>query len=198
MRPAGDRKLIRLKSNQKGLVCLKPIVKQPTFPKNIVFCALFVLVIGFTGANAQQPAVDTDIIYEVYLAKANADGEAGDVVEEFWVNDVPIFCVVELTEGDPVTVTLSFVAANVPGVRKDSKVVTSVYTTKQGETRVNFSGRPLKTWVAGRYRADILINGTLRKSVEFDIKKPVSVPAASKFSPTPTPPKRSRGRRKPL
>ena len=142
---------------------LKDTVKQLISPKTVLSVAFLFIAAAFSGITGQVPADADDVIESIYLARANAEGEAGDPVEEFLVTDIPIFCIIELNGGDPVTVTLNFVAANVPGVKKDSRVVTTAYTTNQGERRVNFSGRPHKLWVAGRYRAEILINGEVKR-----------------------------------
>lgn len=189
--------MIACRCNQTGALGLKDTVRQPIFPKTVFLCAFLFVAAAFSGVSGQTAADKTEVIEAIYLARADAEGGAGEPVEEFLVTDVPIFCVVELADGDPVTVTLNFVAANVPGVKKDSRVVTTAYTTKQGETRVNFSGRPHKLWVAGRYRADILVDGEVKKSVEFDIKQPASVPAASKFTQTRQPSRQARPRKKP-
>ena len=72
---------------------------------------------------------------------------------------------------------LGIVAVAVPGVKADTKVVTTIYTTKDNEDRVNFTGKPAGQWVAGRYRVDIFVGGAAVISREFAVQKAVQIPA---------------------
>jgi hypothetical protein len=65
---------------------------------------------------------------------------------------------------------MNFVAVSVTGVKAETKVVTATYTTKDGQNRVNFTGRPDGKWTAGRYRVDIFIDGKIAKTLEFQIR----------------------------
>jgi hypothetical protein len=80
---------------------------------------------------------------------------------------------------------MNLVAVAVPGVRADTKVVSTSYTTKDNQDRVNFTGRPAGQWVAGRYRVDIFVGGAAVVSREFAVQKaeqakPVNKPATTK------------------
>ena len=70
----------------------------------------------------------------------------------------------------PVTVKMNLVVVNVPGVRSETKVVSTRYTTRNNEDRVNFSGNPHGLWIAGKYRADIYINDKLVRKQDFEIR----------------------------
>jgi hypothetical protein len=109
-------------------------------------------------------------VEDVYLAKDDGKGKAGEQVEEFVTSDVPIYCVVVLDTAEAVTVKMNFVAVKVAGVKADTKVVTASYTTKAGQNRVNFTGKPYDAWVPGRYRVDIFINGKAARGLEFEIR----------------------------
>ena len=88
---------------------------------------------------------------------------------------------------------MNFVAVNVTGVRAETKVVTATYITKEGQNRVNFTGRPDGKWTPGRYRVDLFVNGKLVKNVEFDIKGAAagrSVTSAKFIEPAPVKPTR--------
>jgi hypothetical protein len=122
-------------------------------------------------------------IQEAYLAKDDGKGNAGLPAKNFIVSDVPIYAVVQLDSALPVTVRMNLVAADVPGVRAETKVVSTSYTTKDGEDRVNFSGRPAGKWTAGKYRADIFINGKLVKVLAFEIRSTPPIVAAGSFQP---------------
>jgi hypothetical protein len=108
---------------------------------------------------------------EIYLAKDNGTGEAGDAVSSFRTTDIPIYCVVLLNSAQPVTVKMNLVAVNVLGVKAETRVVSTSYTTADGQDRVNFTGKPHKLWVAGEYRADVFIDGKPAGKVDFVISK---------------------------
>ena len=99
-----------------------------------------------------NPPTSSTGIEEVYLAKDNGEGKAGEQVTEFTTTDIPIYCVVLLESNAKTVVKMNFVAVSVSGVKPETKVVTASYTTKDGQNRVNFSGRPDGKWTPGKYR----------------------------------------------
>lgn len=123
-------------------------------------------------------------VEELYLARDDGSGKVGETTQNFFTNDIPIHCVVELDSVKPVTVKMVFVAVRVNGVKPETKVITSKYTTNGEQTQVNFTGKPDKVWVAGNYRIDIFIDEKQAKSIEFEIqKKTMSVEKDSTLSP---------------
>lgn len=110
-------------------------------------------------------------VAELYLARDNGNGEAGDIAESFFTNDIPIYCVVQLDSMKPATVKMTFVAVKVQGVKPETKVITTSYKTNGKQSRVNFTGTPDKVWTAGFYRIDIFVDEKLAKNLEFEIKK---------------------------
>lgn len=108
---------------------------------------------------------------EIYLAKDDGTGKAGDEATSFVTTDVPIYCVVMLSSSTPVKVKMNLVAVAVAGVRPDTKVVSTSYTTRDNENRVNFTGRPAGQWVPGRYRVDIFVDDKQVMTREFAIQK---------------------------
>lgn len=147
----------------------------------ILFC-LFI-VIGVC-AQGDEPVVAS--IEEVYLAKDDGKGKAGEQVTEFVTTDVPIYCVVLLDTQKAVTVKINFVAVGVAGVKAETKVVTASYTTKDGQNRVNFTGRPEGEWTPGKYRVDIFLDGKAARAVEFEIKVKTIAAGAKSFTQTKT------------
>lgn len=135
------------------------------FVLTIMFC-LFIVA----GARAQGDVPPAPVVEEAYLAKDDGKGKAGDQASEFSTTDIPIYCVVLLDTQKTVTVKMNFVAVNVAGVKAETKVVTASYTTKDGQNRVNFTGRPEDKWTPGKYRVDIFLDGKAAKTVEFEIK----------------------------
>jgi hypothetical protein len=129
----------------------------------------FVFIFAVGGLAQESKPVGVE---DIYLARDNGKGQAGDAATVFRTTDIPIFCVVKLDNSDSrVTVKMNLVAENVPGVKADTSVVSTTYTTKSGENRVNFDGRPYGKWTAGKYRADIFIDGKLSRNLSFEIKE---------------------------
>lgn len=150
--------------------------------------ALLFTLLFSAAAVAQLPQAATEPsvgkVDDVYLARDNGEGRAGDVVEEFTTGDVRIHCVVVLTGFDPTPVKMLLVAVKVPGVKPESKVVTATYTTKQGQDRVFFSGSADGKWIPGAYRIDIFVADKKERSVSFEIKGSAGPAAASKYAPS--------------
>ncbi len=150
-----------------------------------VFLLSFVLVFC-QGVSAQMaPQALAGGIEEVYLARDDGEGNAGEQVTEFGTTDIPIYCVVLLDSTDATVVKMNFVAVRVSGVKPETKVVTASYTTTDGQNRVNFSGRPDGRWTPGLYRVDILLNGKIARDLEFEIKAKLPNNTAVKFLQTP-------------
>lgn len=151
------------------------------------FLSIIVVFLCLTGSVFSQEVDDTvrPVIADVFLAKADADGKAGERAQHFVVTDIPIYCVVRLHTPGVASFKMDFVAADVPGVKAGSKVVSISYTTKDNEDLVNFSGRPHGNWVAGKYRVDVFIGSKKVRNIEFEIK---SSPAES-ANPTTVKPK---------
>jgi hypothetical protein len=157
----------------------------------------FSLLIGIFGilsvtAFSQTPSPAAPAaINEAYLAKDDGTGHAGDRATSFGPNDIPIYCVIQLESAVPTTVKMNLIAESVPGVKPETKVVATSYTTKDGENRVNFNGRPLGKWVPGLYRAEIFIDGKLAKNLSFEIKGQAASPTAARpFVPNKQEPKK--------
>lgn len=152
----------------------------------IAFIAVFSLAAFAQSEPPTPPAVE-----EVYLAKDDGNGKAGEQVTEFRTNDVPIYCVVLLDTNAKVTVKMNFVAVDVAGVKPETKVVTASYVTKEGQNRVNFTGRPDDKWTPGKYRVDLFLDGKPAKNVEFEIKGSAAGvnTSANSFQPPPPKPK---------
>ena len=141
---------------------------------------IFILFCHTAFAQTTEPTPSTGI-EEVYLAKDNGEGKAGEQVTEFTTTDIPIYCVVLLESNSKTVVKMNFVAVNVSGVKPETKVVTASYTTKDGQNRVNFSGRPDGKWTPGKYRVDLFLDGKIAKNVEFEIKGPGGNNSSAKF-----------------
>jgi len=147
-----------------------------------IFLTLWLLSIPwpFAGFPAVFSQDAEPKVAEVYLAKMGEKGEPGEPASIFDVNDIPIYFVVRLDAPAMVTVRIDLIAQDVAGVKTSSKIVSLSYRMKDGEDRVNFSGRPHGKWVPGKYRIDIFIDDRKASDILFDITRaagsqPVSV-----------------------
>lgn len=158
-----------------------------------IHIAILCVFIAVTSAFAQGDVPVAPSVEEAYLAKDDGNGKAGEQAAEFSTTDIPIYCVVMLDTQKTVTVKINFVAVSVAGVKAETKVVTASYTTKDGQDRVNFTGRPDGRWTAGKYRVDIFLDGKAAKAVEFEIKGQQAITGAKSFTqPKPKTARRSK------
>ena len=148
---------------------------------------LLLSIAAFAQLPQVPPATAVGKVEDVYLARDNGEGKAGDIVEEFTTGDARIHCVVMLTGFEPTPVKMLLVAVKVPGVKPESKVVTASYITKQGQDRVFFSGSADGKWVPGNYRIDIFVDDKKERSVSFEIKGSTAPSASTKFAPSKRP-----------
>lgn len=156
----------------------KPITENILRILTSVFLFILVLTSGMSAQEADSPAPFA--ISEIYLAKDDGTGNAGEPAVGFVISDVPIYCVVRLTSTAAATLKMDLIAVSVPGVKPGTRVVSASYTTKDNEDRVNFSGRPHGQWIAGSYRVDIYIGNLLagRRELLVYARKPTQKPAS--------------------
>lgn len=150
---------------------------------SLLLCLLFSCCFGVLAQEAGETSATVGIV-ELYLAKDDGTGKAGEQATSFVTTDVPIYCVVQLDSSAPVTVRMNLVAVAVPGVRTQTKVVSASYTTKDNQDRVNFTGRPSGQWVAGLYRVDIFVGDSPAVSREFAVQKAIQAKPTSRPAPT--------------
>lgn len=169
-------------SNGQRSIC--PFLSEKflrVFAPTILLLLLAIAVFGQAALPIEEIA-DKPI---VYLSKDDGNGNAGEETTVFNTTDIPIHCVVIIGTGSTSTVKMNLVAIAVEGVKSETKVVSIVYAMKKEEDRVFFTGRPKTTWNAGRYRADVFVDGALIKNLEFEIKGVVSPKSAHGFQPKP-------------
>ena len=131
--------------------------------------------------QAPQPVLPLSNVEDVYLARDDGEGKAGDVTASFSPSDIPIHCVVVLADGLPRAVKMMLFAVRVPGVKPESRVVAAGYNTKEKQDRVYFTGRPDGRWVPGMYRIDIFVEDRKERSVTFEVEGAATPAAANKF-----------------
>lgn len=151
-----------------------------------IFLAVFLcLFFGFNifGQSNSTESKEEIGVEEITLARDDGSGKAGEITDSFLTTDVPIHCFVQLDSIKTVVVKIILVAVKVIGLKPESKVVTISYKTNGTQNGINFNASPEKIWAAGTYRADVLIDGKLAKSLEFEIKKSSKQIANEKQSP---------------
>lgn len=160
----------------------------------LVSALCFVFVFGvFAQEPENTPQPETVAVEQMFLAKDNGEGKAGDEAESFLTTDIPIYCVIQLNSTKPVIVKMNFVAVNVQGVKAETQVISVSYKTNGKQNRVNFTGKPEKFWAAGSYRIDVFIDGKLSTGKTFEITKspletkPTVTKTQSFVSPKPKP-----------
>ena len=157
---------------------------------------VLVLLLAFAvlGQETTVPAVDQQLVSNAYLAKDNG-GKAGDMSEDFDTQDKTIYCVVVLNSTKRATVKMNLVAVSVRGVKPETKVVSTTYTTRDGENQVSFSGQAAAKWTAGNYRADIFLNGAIARKIDFSVKASsgdaIETAGATNFAPNKRPSRKS-------
>lgn len=149
----------------------------------LTFCFLF-NTYTFAQIDQTKP-VEKVNIEEIFLAKDDGSGRAGEKAENFSPTDVPIYCIVQLDSMISATVKMNLVAVRVNGVKPETKVITVSYKTNGEQSRVSFKGAPEGKWVAGNYRFDIFIDGKPVGRKDFQIQNDGKVADETKTKKTP-------------
>ena len=129
---------------------------------------LLICLLSSLNLFAQRDDVRVE---NLYLARDDGKGKAGEATQIFFTGDIPIHCVVRLDSMKSVTVKMIFVAVKVNGVKPETKVIVSKYKTNGEQSQVSFTGKPDKIWIPGTYRIDIFIEEKPAGSIEFEIQK---------------------------
>lgn len=156
----------------------------------LIFLVLLLSAVMFgQGIREASPEIAADPIETIFLSRDNGEGKPGEETATFLPNDIPIYCVITLKDFDVVNVRMNLVAVKVSGVKPESKVVTASYTTKNGQNRIIFTGRPDGLWEPGNYRIDVFVGGAKVRSIPFTV---IKASGQQDFAPRPGRPKRIR------
>ncbi|HEX8098494.1 MAG TPA: hypothetical protein VF507_10675 [Pyrinomonadaceae bacterium] len=109
-------------------------------------------------------------VQNLYLARDDGAGNAGERVEGFTTSDRVLHCVAELNKARPGTkVTFSWYAVSVGSTR--NQLISSVdYATGPYEKLIYGKLTPRTTWPTGDYRVEVAINGARDESLDFSIE----------------------------
>lgn len=134
----------------------------------LTFCFLFTT---YTYAQIDQTKSQNQVnVEEIFLAKDDGSGKAGEKSESFMPTDIPIYCVVQLDSMKSAIVKMNLVAVKVNGVKPETKVITVSFKTDGSQSRVSFKGAPQGNWVAGNYRFDIFVDDKPAGKKDFEIQ----------------------------
>lgn len=137
----------------------------------IIFLLTFCFLLnGYVSAQIEPEKNNPDVgVEEIFLAKGDGKGSAGDAAENFVVTDIPIYCIVQLDSLKSAVVKMNLIAVKVNGVKPETRVISVSYTTNGEQSRVSFKGAPQGKWVVGSYRFDIFVDGKLAGNKNFEI-----------------------------
>ncbi|CAN5241795.1 hypothetical protein BH10ACI1_BH10ACI1_13820 [soil metagenome] len=138
----------------------------------IVLVILFCLLCGFNAFAQTDETNEEANIEQISLWHVGTDGKASEETESFLTTDKPLLFRIQLSSLKPATVKMVLVAADVKGLKPETKSVTISFTTNGKQNIVNFKAMPESVWLAGKYRADVFINGKPAGNKEFMIENP--------------------------
>jgi len=157
----------------------------------VVVLAAVVCLFSAVNAFSQSGKTTSVVVDNLFLAKDDGTGKPGEPAESFYSTDVPIYVVVTTEPGKGASMTMRFVSVDVPGLKPESKILSTNFDLKEGSSSVWFNGHPFGSyWIAGKYRVDILVDGVVAKSQEFEVKKVKGTGNTTTFAPKRTSPKK--------
>ena len=151
-----------------------------------------VCLVWYSSGFAQSGKTLPIVVDNLFLAKDDGTGKPGEPAQWFYSTDVPIYVVVMIEPPKATAITMRFVAVDVPGLKSESKILSTNYNLKEGNNTVWFNGHPFGSyWIGGRYRVDIYIDGALAKSQEFEVRKVTGAEKTTTFAPQRSRPKKT-------
>lgn len=141
----------------------------------IILTGIVCLFFGLNAAAQTENTDDADSktanVEQISLLHDDGAGKAGDETENFSVTDKTLHFRIQLSSRKSATVKMVLVAADAAGLKPETKSATVNYKTNGRQNIVNFRISPENQWLAGKYRADVLIDGKLSGGRKFEIQK---------------------------
>jgi|SRR5437588_4727112 len=117
-----------------------------------------------TNANANPSGVHID---NLYMAKS---GE-GKATTTFSPTDHTVYCIAELNKiAKGTQIKFTWVAVDVQGEEKGSKIKDVDYTTGSLENIVKAHLALPQDWPTGQYKVEVYINGDLAQSINYSVE----------------------------
>ncbi len=103
------------------------------------------------------------------LARDDGSGRAGQRVSGFRAKDNPLHCVASLNKPrEGVRVRFVWTAVDAGGER-ERVLAAAEYVTRPGESRADGVASLPREWPRGRYRVQVILNGRVAKTVDFNV-----------------------------
>lgn len=152
-----------------------------------IFAGIVCLFFGFNALAQTENDDDADTktpeVEAIFLLRDDGTGKGGEETESFTTSDKILHFRIQLSSRKSASVKLILVAANVSGIKPETKSMTVSYKTNGKQNIVNFKASPEDSWSPGKYRADVFIDGSLSNKKEFEIQKTAKETEAEKTSP---------------
>ncbi len=136
-----------------------------------ILCLFFGLNVAAQAEKSDAADILTTAVEQISLLRDDGAGKAGDAAENFSTADKILHFHIQLTSRKPAMVKMILVAADVAGLKPETKSITVSYKTNGKQNIVNFTATPEDAWLAGKYRADVFIDDNPAGKKEFEIQK---------------------------
>jgi hypothetical protein len=121
------------------------------------------------NANTEN-VVSGSAIKEIYMAKDDGSGQAGDHTSTFSPGDRTIHCVATLKEAKAGTeMKFSWWIVDADGTQ-NKKIKDIDYTTKTLENIIHGHLSLPQDWPKGKYKVEVYVNGNLDKTVNYTVQ----------------------------
>lgn len=108
-------------------------------------------------------------VTDAELARDDGSGRAGQRVSGFRPKDNPLHCVVSLNKPRAgVRVRFVWTAVDAGGER-ERVLADAEYVTRAGEARAYGAASLPREWPRGRYRVQVMLNGRVARTLDFNI-----------------------------
>ena len=148
-----------------------------------IVCLFFGLNVLAQGEKTDETDTAPVEIEQIFLLRDDGAGKAGDETDNFSTADKILHFRIGLSSRKPAMIKLILAATDVGEIKPETTFVTVSYRTNGRQNVVNFSASPEDVWLAGKYRADIFVDGKLAAKKEFEIRAAAQKTEKEKQSP---------------
>lgn len=128
----------------------------------------FALLLLLTTLTACQSRRSVELVSATLARDATADFQPVEPTTRFGVTD-EIHLIVQVRDAPPATpIRVVWIAVDVEGAAPETKAAEFTQRVSDDQ-RTEFTLRNQGPWPSGRYRADIYVNDSLARSLEFEI-----------------------------
>jgi hypothetical protein len=139
------------------------------FILTVAVCLFLALSISAQTEDTNGSAEKEQAVEKISLGRKDKDGNIEEGVEVFAPKNIPIYCYIDLTSGQPTLVKMKIVAVKAKDLRPGTQIVAVQYQTKDGENGVTFNASPGNSWAAGEYRVEVFLDGKPSVTKDFRV-----------------------------